>query len=106
LNVITISYTKPRVEFADKDGRKHTFKFEKSKTHIGRSSMNELRLYDKSISRQHARIDLINNSTAAVLVDLGSSTGCKVNDTLITQKLLQPGDRILLGRVEMQFLAN
>ena len=56
---------------------------------------------DKSISRAHARVDF--NKDICVLVDMGSSLGTQVNGEPIAKKVLQPGDRIVLGRMTVIF---
>ncbi|MBN1888085.1 MAG: FHA domain-containing protein [Thermoflexales bacterium] len=63
---------------------------------IGRSRENDLHVDDPQISRHHAR--LIQQGTAYVLEDLGSTNGTFVNNQrLSAPATIQPGDMIRLG---------
>ena len=71
-------------------------------TTIGRSSMNDLPIADKMLSRQHARIVRDSNGGLSV-EDLGSRNGTFVNgDRLSTIIALKPGDRITVGGVTLK----
>ncbi len=67
---------------------------------IGRATPNaewQIALKDPSVSRPHARLELLEESW--VLYDLGSSNGTTVNSTSVTEKgrLLRDGDVITFG---------
>jgi pSer/pThr/pTyr-binding forkhead associated (FHA) protein len=62
---------------------------------IGRGPMNQLRLPDKSISREHALIRFENGKY--VVLDKNSSSGTFVNNKLIQKAVLKPGDVIAFG---------
>jgi PAS domain S-box-containing protein len=65
---------------------------------IGRSPECSISLPDRWISRRHAQLQMVAPGQY-YLVDLGSNNGCRVNDQRITLPvLLQPGDRIFMGR--------
>jgi NHLM bacteriocin system ABC transporter ATP-binding protein len=69
---------------------------------IGRAKENDLRLFDPSVSRRHAR--LFFQAGQVILQDLGSANGTLVNGHLLTTPLaLQPGDRVQLGEFEFSF---
>ena len=72
-------------------------------TSIGRSSDNEIALYDGSISRRHARILYLDGKF--MLSDMGSTNGCQVNGhTVIDKKtVLADGDILKVGFVEFRF---
>jgi len=71
-------------------------------TTIGRSSMNDLPIADKMLSRQHARIVRDSNGGLSV-EDLGSRNGTFVNgDRLSSIVALKPGDRITVGGVTLK----
>lgn len=71
-------------------------------TSIGRSSMNDLPIADKMLSRQHARIVRDTNGGLSV-EDLGSRNGTFVNgERLISIQPLKPGDRITVGGVTLK----
>jgi len=62
---------------------------------IGRGSGNQLRLRDKSISREHALIQHENGKL--VIWDKNSSSGTFVNNRRIQKAVLKPGDLIAFG---------
>ncbi len=71
-------------------------------TTIGRSSMNDLPISDKMLSRQHARI--VRDTDGGLTVeDLGSRNGTFLNgERLTTVQTLKPGDRITVGGVTLK----
>ncbi|HEX9303852.1 MAG TPA: SpoIIE family protein phosphatase [Thermoanaerobaculia bacterium] len=78
------------------------FPLEKPVTSIGRSSMNDLPISDKMLSRQHARI-VKDDDGGLVVEDLGSRNGTFLNgDRLATPQPLKAGDRITLGGVTLK----
>ncbi|HEY5945139.1 MAG TPA: FHA domain-containing protein, partial [Kofleriaceae bacterium] len=72
-------------------------------TSIGRSTDNEIPLYDDSLSRRHARILYIDNKF--MLNDMGSTNGCQVNghEVLAKNCELKHGDIVKLGFVQFRF---
>ncbi len=73
---------------------------------IGRATTNadwDIALQDSSVSRPHARLDLINS--VWVLTDLGSANGTRVNGTPVTEKgrALHDGDTITFGGAMVTF---
>ena len=71
-------------------------------TTIGRSSMNDLPIADKMLSRQHARIVRDNNGGLSV-EDLGSRNGTFLNGERVGGiQALKPGDRITVGGVTLK----
>ena len=75
---------------------------EKALTTIGRSSINDLALPDKSLSRQHVRI--AQEGGVFTVEDLGSRNGTFVNgDRLLAPRVLREGDRIALGIYTISF---
>ena len=78
------------------------FPLEKPVTTVGRSSMNDLPISDKMLSRQHARIVKDDNGGLQV-EDLGSRNGTFLNgERLATPQPLKAGDRITLGGVTLK----
>jgi len=66
---------------------------------VGRASTNDLTIIDDSLSRQHARLTLVDG--VASVEDLGSMNGTQVNGHRITgRQTLKPGDVIRFGNVE------
>ncbi|HLN92946.1 MAG TPA: SpoIIE family protein phosphatase, partial [Thermoanaerobaculia bacterium] len=78
------------------------FPLEKPVTTIGRSSMNDLPISDKMLSRQHARI--VKDDDGGMLVeDLGSRNGTFLNgERLAAPQPIKAGDRITLGGVTLK----
>lgn len=70
-------------------------------TRIGRHEESEVFLVDLSVSRNHATIDL--SSDGATLRDCGSTNGCFVNGTKVSDRLLVSGDEIMIGKTRMRF---
>ena len=71
-------------------------------TTIGRSSMNDLPISDKMLSRQHARIVRDGNG-GLTIEDLGSRNGTFLNgERLVTTQSLKSGDRITVGGVTLK----
>jgi serine phosphatase RsbU (regulator of sigma subunit) len=69
---------------------------------IGRSSVNDLPIADKMLSRQHARIVRDGNG-GLTIEDLGSRNGTFVNgERLVTVQPLRSGDRITVGAVTIK----
>ena len=68
---------------------------------IGRSRRCDVVLTDANVSRQHAEIRL--TGAQAVVRDLGSTNGTRVNRRAVAQAVLQPGDRIEVGTTELRF---
>jgi FHA domain-containing protein len=71
-------------------------------TFIGRSHDCQITIFDPLVSRRHARIRVFGDR--AVLEDLGSRNGCKVNGALIQgSHALTAGDRIRIGKHDLVF---
>lgn len=67
---------------------------------IGREAVNQIRLRDTEVSRNHARV-LRTEDGAHQISDNGSSNGTYVNSRRVDKKLLQSGDRVQVGRTLM-----
>jgi hypothetical protein len=68
---------------------------------IGRLHGSEIEVEDPGASRRHAEIRL--DGSEYVLVDLGSTNGTLVNDSPVSEQVLQDGDRITIGRTVIEF---
>jgi hypothetical protein len=68
---------------------------------LGRSEQNDVPIEHPSVSSSHCRITVSDNGTW--LKDLGSTTGTFVNDELIEEARLTPGQMLRLGEVAMRF---
>ena len=73
---------------------------------IGRDEQCELTIDDPSVSRRHARIYTEKRAGEApciVLQDLGSTNGTFVNDQPTDRSMIESGDTIYFGDVELRF---
>ncbi len=78
-----------------------TFDFEEDVVSIGRSRRNALMLDDSTLSRKHCEIAAVNGRF--LLVNHAKTNGTCVNGRPVGEAFLKPGDKILVGRVELRF---
>ncbi len=71
------------------------YRIDRPETVIGRGSNATLRLNDDGISRQHARILVLD--AGVVVEDMGSANGSTVNGAPIRRQALRDGDKLRLG---------
>ncbi|MCH7547707.1 MAG: FHA domain-containing protein, partial [Planctomycetes bacterium] len=71
---------------------------------IGRASDNDVVIRDKRVSRHHCVIEPVSGGVR--LRDVGSSLGTYVNRQRVTEQLLRDGDRILLGKSRLRYVAQ
>jgi hypothetical protein len=74
---------------------------EQEYTHLGRGANNEIPLPYPSISNRHCVF--VQSGPDMVLRDLNSSNGTYVNNELISEVVLRPGDLIQTGTVAIKF---
>src|SRR5690349_10747164 len=67
---------------------------------VGRTEGNDLVLNHPSVSRKHARFETRDGHWW--IIDLKSTNGVKVNGNLITESLVNAGDKILIGSVQLE----
>jgi sigma-B regulation protein RsbU (phosphoserine phosphatase) len=94
----------PRLEVSDALGHR-IVTIEKLPFAIGRRETNDLRLGGSEVSRDHAEI--VQEGNRFVLRDRGSRFGTYVNGETVTERVLEPGDTIRVGRgggAELVFL--
>jgi pSer/pThr/pTyr-binding forkhead associated (FHA) protein len=70
---------------------------------LGRGQASDVVLEDRSVSRRHAVVT--RRGDEVVLWDDRSLNGVHVNRVRVTQAVLENGDAIALGDVQMRFLA-
>src|SRR5262245_40523196 len=71
---------------------------------LGRGFANDFRIEDPSVSSSHCQISVEQGNV--VIRDLGSTNGTFVNRAPVKEAMLQPGQSIHLGAVEMIFQAG
>jgi hypothetical protein len=62
---------------------------------LGRSRTCDITIRDPALSRQHVALHVLADGVR--LTDLGSSNGCKVNDSAVREAVLRSGDRVQIG---------
>ncbi|HEX2120349.1 MAG TPA: GAF domain-containing protein, partial [Thermoanaerobaculia bacterium] len=75
----------------------------KSELSVGRTEGNDLVLNHPSVSRKHARVEP--RDAHWWIVDLKSTNGVKLNGSLIAEAQIHPGDKILIGSVQLDVKA-
>jgi pSer/pThr/pTyr-binding forkhead associated (FHA) protein len=78
-----------------------TFALGASVVTLGRLPESDVVVDDPGASRQHARIR--NSNGEFVLTDLGSTNGTLVNDESVQERVLDDGDRIMIGETVLEF---
>ena len=71
------------------------------KTTVGRDSSSEIQIEDNGLSRKH--FEILWDGSSAVLRDLGSTNGVKVNGMKIDQVVLVSGSTFSAGRTHFLF---
>lgn len=70
---------------------------------IGRSPANSLQIIDPASSRKHCMIK--SSGGFAVIVDMGSSNGTRVNgEKIAREEVLSDGDIIQIGKTLLRFV--
>jgi pSer/pThr/pTyr-binding forkhead associated (FHA) protein len=77
-----------------------TFELNIERTTVGRVEDNTFQIADASVSSHHAEILL--RGTDIVVRDLGSTNGTFLNNDKITETVLQPGQTLRFGQVELK----
>src|SRR3990172_7088146 len=67
---------------------------------MGRSRTCDITIRDPALSRQHIALHVLTDGVR--LTDLGSSNGCKVNEAVVREALLRPGDRVHIGATVLE----
>ncbi|NDE96440.1 MAG: FHA domain-containing protein [Actinobacteria bacterium] len=70
-------------------------------TQIGRATTNEIFLDDVTVSRKHAQV--LKREKRYFLQDLGSLNGTYLNCELVSEKPLNDGDELQIGKYRMHF---
>jgi hypothetical protein len=76
-------------------------RLERGRMTLGRLATCDVTVDDRTVSREHAA--LVRRGGEWWIVDLGSTNGTTVNGTRAAEQPLNPGDRIRLGEVELEF---
>jgi hypothetical protein len=79
-------------------GRAHELNVDR--TTIGRFEDNTFQIADPSVSSHHCEVLL--RGGEVVIRDLNSTNGSYINDAQIAESVLQPGQKLRLGQVELK----
>lgn len=71
---------------------------------VGRLPECQITVNDSNVSRRHGEIHP--HGDGFLLVDLGSTNGCRVNGLRVTQRELVDGDELMFGNTRMVFEAS
>jgi Protein of unknown function (DUF3662)/FHA domain len=77
------------------------FSLEGERSVIGRLEGSDVQIADPGASRRHAEVR--RDGEDYVLVDLGSTNGTLVNEAPVSERALEDGDRITIGRTVLEF---
>jgi len=86
----------------DPNRRTQIFEILSSAVTLGRATSNDLVLRDASVSRHHARLNVLAGD-AAVVTDLDSLNGISVNGRVAREQRLADQDRMSIGVYELLF---
>ncbi len=93
--------TQPRLVILTGPSKGTVYEVSAEFTHIGRTPENEIALSDVTISGRHCV--LVKQGPDILIRDLHSANGTLVNGHPVTEIVLQLGDRVQVGAVELQF---
>lgn len=85
-------------------GTRKVYPLVKDIVNVGRSSKSDVRINHTSISRMHCRF--IRTEEGFKIKDLGSRNGTYVNWTRVDEELLQDGDEVGIGEIQLTFLKD
>jgi adenylate cyclase len=72
---------------------------------LGRHPNNTVQVLDRIVSKEHCHLDLVEGGRY-ILRDLGSLNGTYVNGERVSERILSPGDEIMLGSTRIIFDAD
>ena len=86
------------------DGRRfYSWALTPGRHSIGRSPDRDCSIWDNTVSRRHAEIEVDDSGNVCYLSDLGSHNGTQVNGVVITERVqVKPPDAIVFGSTEFK----
>lgn len=93
--------TSVKLEHEKNENPRRLYILGEGKSTIGRSNSCDIIVSDKTISREHAVIEL--HGEEAILVDLGGRNGTRVNQKIVKRAKLANNDSINMGLVTFKF---
>jgi adenylate cyclase len=94
----------PRVIYKDQEGTRRTVTFDRVLT-IGRHPDQDVQILDRVVSKEHAVVERVANTTAAFVIhDVGSRNGTVLNGVKVLDRVrIFDGDILLIGSTEILF---
>lgn len=89
---------------AEGHGAGETFRLEGQVTTAGRADDSDILLDDVTVSRRHAVF--VRSTDGYIVKDAGSLNGTYVNRQLVTERTLENGDEVQVGKFRMVFVVN
>jgi Inner membrane component of T3SS, cytoplasmic domain len=89
---------------AEGHGAGETFRLEGQVTTAGRADDSDILLDDVTVSRRHAVF--VRSAEGYIVKDAGSLNGTYVNRQLVTERTLENGDEVQIGKFRMVFVVN
>jgi|GEM_PF-568020 len=80
------------------------FPLEMTSISLGRRPTNDVHLADRSVSGNHARLDITADSIT--IEDLSSTNGTYLNGRPVQRSVIGPDDEVLVGKVQLQVRAG
>jgi DNA-binding NtrC family response regulator len=93
---------KARVLIVDGPDRGKTFELEKPRITVGRSSICEIKLNDRSVSGSHAEFEA--HESGFVVRDLGSTNGMYLGEVRLREAIVPIGTRLRMGTSTLQLV--
>lgn len=93
---------KTRVLIADGPDKGKIFDLDKPKATIGRSTICEVRLNDRSVSGSHAEFEA--TESGVIVRDLGSTNGILLGETRLREAVVPIGTRLKMGNSTLQLI--
>ena len=82
-------------------GNGKEYALDRDRVVIGRLAGSEIEIADTGASRRHAEVR--RQGEDFVIADLGSTNGTLVNESPVSERTLEDGDRITIGRTVLEF---
>jgi pSer/pThr/pTyr-binding forkhead associated (FHA) protein len=80
------------------------FELKPGANRLGRGEANDFQIHDASVSTHHAQI--IVEGSSILIKDLNSTNGTFINHSQVNEGVLQPGQQLRLGGVDLIFQAD
>jgi pSer/pThr/pTyr-binding forkhead associated (FHA) protein/tetratricopeptide (TPR) repeat protein len=93
----------PRLLVVGRRDRGRVIVLDRETMMLGRDPENDVVIEDDSVSRHHAMLTVAGGTVT--IEDRNSLNGVEINGELVTRAELQPGDAIVLGQVELRYVA-